>query len=865
MKTLDVNWHPLIGMVFLLAFVADSQRQGYAQGLSSTEGELGLSLQTGLFEQEITISNEGAAVAAFRVTATGLPDKVELYNRSGVSGGSPFIDYKESLEGGETVLLTVEFFDPNRSLRTPPDYTVTSIDATPAVGPVIDESNAVSASVRKYLPEGALVEFPSIAGERYVIQYTDDGGTRWTTAAMDVIGSGNRTLWLDNGPPKTPSIPDQNSNRSYRVSPAVEAPINPVVFGLFGEPYSTPFGDVDGDGAITLGDTQILSQHLSGLQAIITPEEAGGADMNLDGSINEEDLKHMATALFSGQSNPSRIDPEEGAPGKVVTIYSDSLQDTNAQIQITVNGVEAFEPAQAFSGRIEFIIPPDLTVLGTIAVELKVSGVSVEAFDFSLLPAIELSAEAYRQYVTNLIETTWQLRAEYLSEVDDLFDSGIASELDYTAEDALLIKTCLEEIFAIQQEHEMVMLATLSGLAPEVLLYSMRIALANMDREALPGQGFALRLNSGARSITASGISIICRLDTIAKGLDTGSDSATWVCAGLGLAAVVIAPATIGGSLVAAAAGCAAALAAAEIGSFILAFIPRIGNRLMAQVQPARPVLPGETAQITIFVELTGITELCVLAGSKGTGAIDDFIAKGLTKLILSKYPISVIYKKAKQIGKEQTKKFEDAVAGAIAAVVGGTGVSAPLKDAADRLCTKYNFLGSFLPVDPAAVQVTPSRDFGVLGTTSETITFQCPEAPPEEGDPPPQVDLMFALRTCSGNPLEAQTTIVCNEIRNVVITMGDNGRLLDDIFEVRLDGASFLTSGGPIRSTSRNIELTVGEHTLELVGRAAPDDVGTYFISVIGGNLLGGPPTSGENLSAGTVFRWILEVLPEP
>jgi hypothetical protein len=49
--------------------------------------------------------------------------------------------------------------------------------------------------------------------------------------------------------------------------------------------------------------------------------------------------------------------------------------------------------------------------------------------------------------------------------------------------------------------------------------------------------------------------------------------------------------------------------------------------------------------------------------------------------------------------------------------------------------------------------------------------------------------------------------------------------------------------------------------YALEMAGKAAPDGIGTYFISVAGGQLLNGPPLSGTNLVPGVVHKWTLRV----
>jgi hypothetical protein len=66
---------------------------------------------------------------------------------------------------------------------------------------------------------------------------------------------------------------------------------------------------------------------------------------------------------------------------------------------------------------------------------------------------------------------------------------------------------------------------------------------------------------------------------------------------------------------------------------------------------------------------------------------------------------------------------------------------------------------------------------------------------------------------------------------RPVTITWGDNGSLNDDIFKVRIEWRTVLSSSVPVRSTSTTVNLSVGDHIVEMISRTASDGVGTYLI----------------------------------
>jgi len=63
------------------------------------------------------------------------------------------------------------------------------------------------------------------------------------------------------------------------------------------------------------------------------------------------------------------------------------------------------------------------------------------------------------------------------------------------------------------------------------------------------------------------------------------------------------------------------------------------------------------------------------------------------------------------------------------------------------------------------------------------------------------------------------------------------------------------------VRNICTSLNLTAGNHTVQMIGRAAPDGIGTYFITFTGATVVSGPPLSGSNLSAGTMFTWTINV----
>src|SRR5882724_8308630 len=71
--------------------------------------------QTGLFEQNVTVTNTGdATAAAVRLLVGGLRTNVDLYNAGGTNAGRPYVQYNSPLDPNQTVQFVLEFYDGDR-------------------------------------------------------------------------------------------------------------------------------------------------------------------------------------------------------------------------------------------------------------------------------------------------------------------------------------------------------------------------------------------------------------------------------------------------------------------------------------------------------------------------------------------------------------------------------------------------------------------------------------------------------------------------------------------------------------------------------------------------------------------------------
>lgn len=172
-------------------------------------------------------------------------------------------------------------------------------------------------------------------------------------------------------------------------------------------------------------------------------------------------------------------------------------------------------------------------------------------------------------------------------------------------------------------------------------------------------------------------------------------------------------------------------------------------------------------------------------------------------------------------------------------ALVGGAGIG---------LLLKYGALGTGVAVAGGAI-VWPSVAIGLA--IAAVLSSSCAEAAEEPNPVPPTRLPPVSLPTPAEIPFSGGT-----------VAVGDNGNLADDAFAVFLDGARI---GATAIGGSNSIGLGAllpGAHTLQIVAITAPDNVGTYGVSLGGGITFadGGTSQSGS-LPTGGATSFALRV----
>ncbi|MDA0766424.1 MAG: fibronectin type III domain-containing protein [Verrucomicrobia bacterium] len=173
------------------------------------EGPINLNLQTSLYEQSVTIANNGVRpLGGFYLRVTGLGGDYSVY---GIEDGT--IHYASPVAVGEAVVLQLEYYSPTLSQLPSPGFELTLFAPDPP-GPVLPPTMIGAGLYR--MPGGAILfEFDAIPGVAYRIQYSNDMST-WHDSPTTVTAGGNRVQWLDQGPPRTSIHPREAALRYYR-------------------------------------------------------------------------------------------------------------------------------------------------------------------------------------------------------------------------------------------------------------------------------------------------------------------------------------------------------------------------------------------------------------------------------------------------------------------------------------------------------------------------------------------------------------------------------------------------------------------------------------------------------------------------
>lgn len=171
---------------------------------------------TGMQQVSMTIRNtmerplEGVRVRLLNARA---PYKI----RNTTHPTLPVVDVVQVVPAGESVSLTIEFYDPGSWLaRIPPRYGVTELLG---VNQGVGTGEGVRPLNITLLPDDSYaLRFRTVPGRRYHLDYSDDGIT-WRVSPVGVRSGARFVHWIDYGQPATQTRPATPPKREYRLRP----------------------------------------------------------------------------------------------------------------------------------------------------------------------------------------------------------------------------------------------------------------------------------------------------------------------------------------------------------------------------------------------------------------------------------------------------------------------------------------------------------------------------------------------------------------------------------------------------------------------------------------------------------------------
>src|ERR1051325_6481211 len=171
-----------------------------------------LNHQSGLFVQVVTLSNNGdAPLDAVRVFITDLPPGVIVFNATGQTNGVPYVLYNQPLQPGESADLTLEYYVPDRVTVPNPTFIAEATAAEPPPSPGGTPQD-IDRPARMLADGTFLIDFSTLDRKSYFIQYGAQVDGPWKAALPSLTGTGSHMQWIDNGPPKTESPPQAQTN-----------------------------------------------------------------------------------------------------------------------------------------------------------------------------------------------------------------------------------------------------------------------------------------------------------------------------------------------------------------------------------------------------------------------------------------------------------------------------------------------------------------------------------------------------------------------------------------------------------------------------------------------------------------------------
>jgi len=639
----------------------------------------------------------------------------------------------------------------------------------------------------------------------------------------------------------------------------------PDVFGM-----ADRLSDFDDDGQVNLADFLKSSQFVSGLVPVIDRPTQLVADLNLDSDFSQEDFDLLGQAIFDEAILPSTIlEGVEPRPLSVINVVSPSLLDPNSRLSVTVGGVQNVSHTRTVLGYITLIIPDNVSPGNGQLVSISdQNGVLVE-YEIDILPKVTptiTGGETIQAVSDNLAalgeEGAVLLEEEYNDPVMGAFIREnnetitrqlaiIATELNKPGNEALL-DTVTDYLYANGFEEQLNSLITTKNSATSQKVSGEQVCSLV---DGICAQRSTYEKYEGASNFA----SFVCQATAVA-GVAIAVGAATGVTGGAGALPAV--PAGVIAAVTIITTACIPLEGALALNQGVYELLKDLDFKFELESQDNGEGMYNLNPQV-LLIDRAG---LCGAVSGGGSGKAESLISEKLgdvvKRLIKKKIPgYGPIDALMKKIGGKPEETVDGLFESAANLVLDKFGLASTVTSNIAQLCTDAFGGGSGgLTATAALSTISFPNDQGTITEASDgTGDFTCSKD--ANGAPVSEfVDITATKKVCNGETITKTEKLSCGGTTTVGITFGDNGSLVDDIFEVNIEGQSF-TTNGPVTSQSFSIDLpTNAEIDVIMRGLAAPDDVGTYFISFTNATVLSGQ-TSGGDLNAGTTKQLRIKV----
>lgn len=632
----------------------------------------------------------------------------------------------------------------------------------------------------------------------------------------------------------------------------------------------TKLSDPNGDGNVSLSDVLAASQILNSTEEAKDEKAYRSADLNFDGAITNADIELLANAVLHKEALPTALLDISGYPGSTVTIVSDLLRDPAADISISVDGTVVDTPMRPILGYTTFSIPRTISVgPRSVQIDLSINGDTKASFDYQLNEPPTMAADARTDLETffNEVDAVYSAQIAALSE--QVTNNGLSEEdrkaliSGSEAAKALYasLKTGLIDILNKQPDDRFAMFL-------QEQLYIYGVDEFRKQYASLPSTTPRAASAKVSPDLVCDIVDAICISKKAVSAVNTAGNIVQGACAAGAVVGVVTS--FLDGPLPAADA--AAVTAWTSICLPLVAPIQIVGylNDALSLVHPnlaleaSKTTLNAdETSTITASINLGHTSEICgLIAGnsSDSLGLINKLsnaLGNRLVGFLIRKNTtfsgLSRIYA---VLGEGAYVSFLKTIQGVVNTTLTSLGISDALTKLATKYCPTSSGFGALVINSEDVLSNLAINEGTLLHNADGTASYSCPPADPAFN----QKHVITATKTLCDGEEQKSVQISCSTAE-VTITMGDNGSLNDDIFEVIIDGKTVLTSSVPVRSTSTTVQLPTGRTEVIMRGHAAPDGIGTYFINFSGASVISGQ-TSGSDLTPGVTKTIVIEVI---